>query len=118
MSDTGQAVARTSICAAICTYQRNEPMRRLLDSLANASNHVRDQADVGVVVVDDNAYGEAEPTVAQAARELADAFSLGIHYRTSGQQNISMARNVGLETASSLADWIAMTDDDCIVAET
>ena len=118
MADIAASATRTSICAAICTYQRNEPMRRLLDSLADAANDVRDRADVGVVVVDDNADGGAEPAVAQAARDLADAFPLGIHYRTSGKQNISMARNVGLETASSLADWIAMTDDDCIVAET
>jgi hypothetical protein len=40
-------------------------------------------------------------------------FALGIHYRHSGKQNISIARNLGLDTAAELGTWVAMTDDDC-----
>ena len=40
-------------------------------------------------------------------------FERGITYRVSGRQNISLARNMAIETASGLADWTAMTDDDC-----
>ena len=40
-------------------------------------------------------------------------FELGVEYRLSGRQNISLARNLAIETASGMADWVAMTDDDC-----
>jgi hypothetical protein len=40
-------------------------------------------------------------------------FELGIVYRISGRQNISLARNLAIEAAGELADWTAMTDDDC-----
>jgi succinoglycan biosynthesis protein ExoM len=44
-------------------------------------------------------------------------FARGLHYRHSGARNISRARNLGLETAMELADWVAMTDDDQVVVE-
>jgi succinoglycan biosynthesis protein ExoM len=64
---------------------------------------------IGVVVVDDSAE--------QLARELVLSFSgdfeLKAAYRHSGSRNISKARNLAVETASEIGDWIAMTDDDC-----
>jgi succinoglycan biosynthesis protein ExoM len=100
---------RTSIAVAVCTYNRNEPLRVLLDALVVAAAEVRDLADVGVVVVDDRADGAARPVV----ERYENAFALGVHYRVSGRQNISLARNLALETALGVGEWIAMTDDDC-----
>jgi succinoglycan biosynthesis protein ExoM len=59
--------------------------------------------------VDDNPDGAARPVI----DEFAEAFELGIHYRQSGKGNISIARNLALETAAPLAEWVLMTDDDC-----
>ncbi len=64
---------------------------------------------VGVALVDDNPDGAA----ATVRDEFVESFTLGIHYRSSGKGNISIARNLALETALPLADWVAMTDDDC-----
>ena len=36
-----------------------------------------------------------------------------LEYRISGQQNISLARNLAVETATEMGDWTVMTDDDC-----
>src|SRR5262249_1044323 len=47
------------------------------------------------------------------AQSYQARFDLGITYRRSGRQNISLARNMAVETASKIADWIAMIDDDC-----
>jgi len=46
--------------------------------------------------------------------KLADEFN---HYRHAGSQNISIARNTGLDAASQIGDWVAMTDDDIMVPE-
>ena len=100
---------RTKVIVAVCTYNRNEALRTLLDALIVTSDEVRYRVDVGVVIVDDNADGKARPVV----ESFEGRFALGVHYRTSGKQNISLARNIAIETAASMGDWIAMTDDDC-----
>ena len=104
---------RTTIAVAICTYKRNEPLTVLLESLIVCAERLRQRSAVGVVIVDD--------TKDEMARPVADAFAgrfeLGLHYRVSGKQNISMARNLAIETAMDLADWTAMTDDDCEVPD-
>lgn len=102
---------RTSVALYVCTYQRNDELRRLLDTVRAAADHARDQAALGVVIVDDNPDGRARAV----ADEVDGLFELGVHYRHSGRQNISVARNIGLEVAHPLADWIAMLDDDVVV---
>jgi hypothetical protein len=47
------------------------------------------------------------------ADAFAERFELGLEYRISGKQNISLARNLAVETAMGIADWTVMTDDDC-----
>ncbi len=99
----------TSIGVYVCTHRRNGPLRRLLESLVDAAARVQPEVEVAVVVIDDNPDGRA--------KEVIDAFDAGpflrgLHYRYSGAQNISKARNLGLESAMELADWVAMTDDD------
>jgi glycosyltransferase involved in cell wall biosynthesis len=101
--------ARTKIAVAICTYKRNDFLTRLLDALLVCADRVRDQAAVGVAVVDDTAEGQAR-VVAEA---FADKFELGLQYKISGRQNISLARNMAIETAMEMGDWTVMTDDDC-----
>jgi len=103
------ADGRISIAIAICTYKRNDLLTRLLDALLICAGRVAARAVVGVVVVDDTKDGLARPV----AEAFADRFELGLQYRISGQQNISLARNLAVETAMGIGDWVAMTDDDC-----
>ena len=102
---------RTTIAVAICTFKRNEPLTLLLESLIACAERVRDRAALGVVVVDDTKDEQAHPV----AEAFAARFELGLQYRVSGKQNISMARNLAIGTAMEMADWTAMTDDDCEV---
>jgi succinoglycan biosynthesis protein ExoM len=101
------------VAVYVCTYKRNEPLARVLRSLDAAATRASDRCDVGVVVVDDNPDGRAKSVVDSFVHE----FSLGLHYRHAGSQNISRARNIGLEAASALGDFVAMTDDDIVVPE-
>lgn len=95
---------------AVCTYRRNDQLAALLDGAVVAARAAESRATVGVVIVDDTAEGLARPIV----ERYAAAFPLGCHYRIAGHQNISKARNLGLDTALGLGDWVAMTDDDCV----
>ncbi len=98
------------VVVAVCTYRRNGQLRLLLEALLEVHDVSALVCSLGVVIVDDTSGHEAESVVAAFEGE----FELGIHYRVSGQQNISLARNIGLEAAMTLGDWIAMTDDDCV----
>ncbi len=103
--------SRVDVCVYVCTYRRNDALARMLDSLDVAAREAVSVARLGVVVVDDNPDGAAEPVVAAAA----NAFPLGLHYRHSGAGNIAVARNAGLEVAMAIAPWVAMVDDDQVV---
>jgi glycosyltransferase involved in cell wall biosynthesis len=81
----------------------------LLVALRRNINNLSPEYRVGVVVVDDNPDGSAR----SVCEHHVNDFPLGLHYRRSGVGNISIARNIGLETALPISDWIAMTDDDC-----
>ncbi len=97
----------------VCTYRRNDELRRLLDSVVRAAGAVAGRAAVGAVVVDDNADGRARAV----ADGQADRLPLGVHYRHVGAGNIALARNAGLAAAAELGDWVVMTDDDIVVPE-
>ena len=97
------------IVVAICTYKRNEPLRTLLSAICSVAATARGRAEVGVVVVDDNPDQRAHTVV----QDFQAAFALGLKYRTSGKGNISIARNIAIDTACEDADWVAMVDDDC-----
>lgn len=99
------------IAVAVCTFKRNDLLTRLLTSLEAAARQVAGNAVVGVALVDDSSEGQARPV----AEAFADSFDLGLSYAISGKQNISLARNLALDTAMAMADWTAMTDDDCEV---
>jgi glycosyltransferase involved in cell wall biosynthesis len=104
-----RALGHPTIAVAICTYNRNEALAVLLDALLISAAHLGERGGVGVVVVDDSTDGKARKVI----ERFEGRFERGIEYRISGRRNISLARNLALETASQLADWIAMTDDDC-----
>jgi succinoglycan biosynthesis protein ExoM len=100
---------RVTMAVAVCTYKRNHDLAVLLRALSACAERIKDRAAVGVAITDDTAAGEARG-VAEAA---AGWFELGLQYRISGKQNISLARNLAVETALDMAEWVVMTDDDC-----
>jgi succinoglycan biosynthesis protein ExoM len=100
---------RKTVAVAVCTYKRNEPLTVLLHALLACAERVTKRAAVGVAIVDDTGDGQARPV----AENFADMFELGVEYRISGKQNISIARNLAVETALEIGEWIAMIDDDC-----
>lgn len=102
-------VTLPSIVVVACTYQRNDPLRTLLTAVRVNADLLAGIAQVGVVIVDDNVDQRARAV----CDEFTDSFALGLHYCTSGLGNISIGRNIGLEAALPISDWIAMTDDDC-----
>ena len=99
----------TTVAVAICTYRRNDLLSRLLEALLVCADDVRGTSRIGVVLVDDTPEGAARPV----ADAFADRFELGVEYRVSGKQNISLARNLAVGTAMDKAEWVVMTDDDC-----
>jgi hypothetical protein len=109
LDNTGSSDERTTIAVAICTFKRNDLLTRLLEGLLACADRLSVRSALGVVLVDDTPQGLARPV----AEAFADRFELGIHYRISGRQNISLARNLAVETAMEMAEWTVMTDDDC-----
>jgi succinoglycan biosynthesis protein ExoM len=100
---------RPTIAVAVCTYNRNEALATLLEALLTSVTHLAGRAAVGVVIVDDSTDGRARAV----AEQYTGRFELGTIYRISGRQNISLARNMAIETAMEMADWTVMIDDDC-----
>jgi glycosyltransferase involved in cell wall biosynthesis len=100
---------RTTIAVAVCTYNRNEALTTLLEALLRSVTRVAERAAVGVVIVDDSSDGRARVV----AEQYAGRFELGTIYCSSARQNISLARNMAIETAIEMAEWTATIDDDC-----
>lgn len=101
---------KTRIMVLICTYNRNEALNHLLTVLDEMAQRCLSRIATGVVVVDDSMDQKARRIV----EAFQDRFELGLKYRLSGARNISIARNLALETSlATCADWLAMTDDDC-----
>jgi glycosyltransferase involved in cell wall biosynthesis len=94
---------------AICTHYRNGPLEALLRAVVQNAERVASRAAVGVVVVDDTKEGGAR----EVAERFEGRFELGFHYTVSGSGNISIARNKAIDAAAGIAEWVAMTDDDC-----
>ena len=100
------AAGGPKVVVAVCTYNRHEPLAVLLEALTVNARRLAGRASVGVVIVDDSADGNAR----QVVEPFADRFELGARYRTSGRQNIALARNKAVENAKG--DFIAFIDDD------
>jgi succinoglycan biosynthesis protein ExoM len=104
-----ERASKKRVIVAVCTYRRNEPLRLLLNACLRNAEGVRDEAAIGLVIVDDSPDQEARGV----AEEFANSFELGLVYLSSRSGNISIARNMAIEAAAGRGDWIAMTDDDC-----
>jgi len=97
------------IAIAVCTFNRNEALATLLEAILVSIRALTDATSVGVVIVDDSTDGKAR----EVADRFRNEFELGLVYKFSGKQNISLARNLAIETASGMSDWTVMIDDDC-----
>lgn len=98
---------RVAVC--VCTFKRDEPLRRLLTRLAEISDAATGY-ELALVVADDNPDLSARAVV----ESFASRFPLGAHHLVNGTQNISNGRNLVLAKACELADVAVMTDDDCL----
>jgi succinoglycan biosynthesis protein ExoM len=91
-----------SIC--ICTFRRNRMLGRLLRSLKNQDTD--GLFDYSIVVVDNDAAGQARETVARLRAELG----LSIDYDIEPENTIPAARNRALGLARG--NFIGIIDDD------
>lgn len=91
-----------SVC--ICTYRRNQMLKRLLRKLA--LQETDELFDFSVVVVDNDAAGSAKDTVVH----LRDEVNLDITYSVEPIQTISAARNHSVRLAKG--NYIGIIDDD------
>lgn len=98
------------ICLGVCTYQRPQMLVRCLLALQRLAEP--DDVRLSIVVVDNEPF----PAVA----ELVQAFGAKcrpVLYVNERRRGIAQARNAVLEKAAELrADWVAMIDDDQLVA--
>ncbi len=107
------AAGRSPLLAvAICTYKRDEPLARTLDSLAIAHREALAAGvaiDLSVTVMDDDGSGGTR----QFLKGLSHPFP--VHYEVSASGNISRARNSAIAAALPGSDWLGMLDDDVVV---
>ena len=107
------AVEPRRVVVSICTYRRNEPLRRLLGALAAQADSIETMT-VGVSIIDDSPEAGARSVVSQ----FEGRFSGGIGYTSTASGNISTARNAAIATALDMdADWVMFIDDDCLPHE-
>lgn len=98
----------TSIDVVIATFRRPDRLTTALRRLQSAAEAAPSGWTLGVTIVDDDPSGSAAPV----ADHYRDRFPGGITYLTCGSRNISLARNMGLESALPRADWVGSIDDD------
>ena len=101
---------RTPVAICVSTFDRNGPLTRLLEHLLAVADFSADSVKLGIAIADDNTDGRAK-AVADA---FADRFELGIRYVPVNAQNISLARNASLAAGGEIADFVVLTDDDCM----
>ena len=94
--------AHVTVC--ICTYRRPHLLRRLLQALAHQVTG--GLFSYSIVVTDNDGAQSAEPVVS----EFRLASGMDITYCSEPRQNIALARNKAL--ASATGDLIAFIDDD------
>lgn len=95
---------RISVVVCICTYRRPQLAAAIESVIAQI---LPDNIDIRIVVVDN----DGNPTAEQLTAELRGRTDIPIEYRHVPGQNISIARNAGLDSAA-LSDWLAFMDDD------
>lgn len=96
---------RRKILVAIPTYRRNEMLERLLDSLNKLAPPAN--ADVSVVVIDNDKSGFARPVV----EKWKSLFSMPLVYEMETAPGVTHVRNHALKMARDF-DLLAFIDDD------
>jgi succinoglycan biosynthesis protein ExoM len=94
------------VAIGVCTIRRP---RMLADCLRSLIRQYAPDAQLRVIVVDNDLFPSAAPVIEQVRR----ASAIPIHYVHEPRRGIPMARNRLLaEALAQGADWIAMIDDD------
>jgi succinoglycan biosynthesis protein ExoM len=98
-----------TIAICLCTCDRPQSLRSLLDVLAGMALGSLDPGDVFLVVVDNRPDGQAQAICDGARQRLP----VTLHFVEERERGISFARNRALATALAHgADFIAFIDDD------
>jgi succinoglycan biosynthesis protein ExoM len=92
------------VTVCICTYQRPDLLKRLLEHLKRQETAGR--FDYSIVVVDNDSAQSAQPVV----NEFAASSTIAICYCIEPRQNIALARNKAVENVKG--DFAAFIDDD------
>lgn len=93
-----------NISVCICTYHRNNTLRRLLERLSYQATDK--QFSYSIIIIDNDKLGPAKEIAEYGAREL----KLDIQYDIEQERSIPAARNHALMLATG--KYIAIIDDD------
>ena len=105
---TGKCAMKLSLI--ICTRNRASSLTPCLQSIAKAYRRVNtESADIELIAVD-NASSDGTRSVIEA---FAQRQSFPVRYVQAPVPGLSRARNMGVKASSG--DWLAFTDDDCLV---
>jgi len=91
----------------VCTHNRCEDLKRVLDSLFGQEHE--DYLAFEIIVVDNNSTDQTKEVV----NDYSLKFKGRLRYAFESNQGLSFARNRGIE--ESKGKMITFTDDDCIV---
>jgi glycosyltransferase involved in cell wall biosynthesis len=92
------------ICVCICTFKRQDFLKRLLNELRDQDTNGR--FTYSIVVADNDLFQSAH----SVTTEFASASTIPVTYCVEHRQNIALARNKAVESATG--DFIAFIDDD------
>lgn len=94
------------ILVGICTYKRNELLKRALEYISQLKKP--DGCDLAIVISDNN-----PDRLAYLVFEQEKNYPINLYYTHVKEQGIANARNGVLEKALELnADYVAFIDDD------
>jgi succinoglycan biosynthesis protein ExoM len=94
-------IIKVTVC--ICTFRRPS-LLSTIDSVAKQSALAN--ADIRILIIDN----DSEPTARNIATEFRSRTNIRVDYKHVPGQNISAARNAGLDTSTT--PWLAFVDDD------
>lgn len=115
MGSIGELSAETQmkLCVGVCTAKRPQMLRACLNSLAGQC--LPDGLQIDVVVLDNNAGGDARGIVCQ----FAETAPFQVHYVHEANPGIATGRNrIVAEAVALEADWIVFFDDDEVAEPT
>ena len=98
--------AHVTVC--VCTYQRLDGLRKLLEGLVQQTFTRIPQPIITMIIADN----EGNPQVKEMCTEFSERYSIALTYIYEPQRGISYARNACLNSAPATTDFFAMIDDD------